>query len=143
MIGLSQVALASLALAWRGPQDAELAALAHVTSRAFASHDFRAMFDERLMFRLDLPGQGTSSVQGALAATTLAEFVRRTAEIEVFLLGSAVVDVGQGYIELRRRFHLIGVQHEQTQRILISARLERGRWRVAEVSVMEASGQRS
>jgi len=66
--------------------------------------------------------------------------VRRTEEIEVTPVGAAVVATGQGYVELRRRFRAIGVDDEQRQRILITARLDNGRWRVAEVWVQVSGG---
>jgi hypothetical protein len=108
-----------------------------VTARSvFEARDFARLFDDRQSVRLELPSQPTAvSVRGEIAAAALATLVRRTADLRVVTVGSAVVAPGHGYIELRRRFRVLGTQEEQDQKILISARFDEGRWRVMEVWV--------
>ncbi len=128
---LRLVAVAALA----GPiQDPELGQLAVTARSVFEARDFSRLFDDRQPVRLELPSQPTAmSVRGEIAAAALASLVRRTADIRVVTVGSAVVAPGHGYVELRRRFRVIGTQEEQGQKILISARFDEGRWRVTEV----------
>ncbi len=61
--------------------------------------------------------------------------VRRTADLEISVVASAVVATGLGYVEIRRRFRALGTQEDQRQRILISAKFEGGRWPAIEVWV--------
>lgn len=130
------VGLASLL----GPaQDQELGRLAVTVRLGFEARDFARLFDERQPVRLELPSQPAAvSVRGEIAAAALGSMVRRTADIQVITLGSAVVAPGHGYVELRRRFRVLGTQEEQGQKILISARFDEGRWRITEVWVTPA-----
>lgn len=54
-------------------------------------------------------------------------------------MGAAVVAPGHGYVELCRRFRVLGTQEDQGQKILISARFDEGRWRVTEVWITPSS----
>lgn len=117
-------------------QEKELGQLANVAREIFETRDFGRLFGSRQPVRLELPSQPSAvSVRGEIAAATLASMVRRTADLEFSTIGSAVVVPGHGYIEIRRRFRVLGTQEDQRQRILIGARYEEGRWRVTEVWV--------
>lgn len=117
-------------------QERELGQLANFAREVFATRQFARLFGDRLPVRLELPSQPSAvSVRGEIAAAALASMVRRTADLESATIGSAMVAPGHGYVEIRRRFRVLGTQEEQRQRILISAKFEDGRWRVTEVWV--------
>ena len=121
-------------------QDRELGQLANSVRSALEAREFSRLFDSRRPVRLELPGQPLAvSVRGELAAAALTSMVRRTAELEYGTVGSAVVAAGHGYVEIRRRFRILGTQENRRQKILIGAKFEDGRWRVTEVWVTAMS----
>ncbi len=126
-----------LLLLQAAPQpNADLGALSELARRTFQSRDFPGLFDDREPVRLELPNQPASvSVLGRVAAAALAGLVRRTEDVSIEGVGAAVVADGHGYVELRRVFRTVGTQERHAQRILISARLADGRWRVTEIWV--------
>ncbi|MCC7133299.1 MAG: hypothetical protein SFV24_07730 [Gemmatimonadales bacterium] len=118
---------------------ADLGRLAESARRAFQQREFNALFDAREPVRLELPNQPASvSVAGRVAAAALSGLVRRTEDVSIDGVGAAVVAEGHGYVELRRVFRAVGTQEPHTQRILVSARLAEGRWRVTEIWVSPA-----
>lgn len=129
----------AVVLAWSGPslQAPDLAPVAALARKSFEQHDFKSLFRGEELVRLRLPRQrGGGPIDAGVAAATLSAFTRRFEELEVAVVGAAVLDGGRGYVELRRRFRLIGLAEEETQRILISAQFRGGEWRVAEVWVV-------
>ena len=117
----------------------DLSGLVDAARRAFVDRRFVGLFDDRAPVRLELPNQPAAvSVQGRVAAAALDALVRRTEDLAVDGAGAAVVAPGHGYVELRRVFRTRGTSERHTQRILISARLEEGRWRIAEIWVAAA-----
>jgi hypothetical protein len=131
-----------VALAFWQPQPAspnDLGALALVARQAFEQRRFERLFDERLLVRLELPDQPSAvSVRGRVAAAALGTLVRRTEDLAITEVMAAVVAPGHGYVELKRRYRVSGTQEEHTQRILISARLDQGQWRLVEIWISSA-----
>lgn len=118
---------------------ADLGPLMELAAGAFSARDFRALLDPTRSVRLELPDQPAAvSVRGRVAASALASMVRRTDDLELIRVGAAIVAPGHGYLELARRYRVRGTQEAHGQRILLSARLEEGRWRVTEVWVSPA-----
>ena len=137
MTGLGLTVLLAMVLPL---QDKELGQLASNARSAFETREFSRLFDDRQPVRVELPTLSAAvSVRGEIAAAALASMVRRTADLEFSTVGSAVVAAGHGYVEIRRRFRVLGTQEEQRQKILISAKFEEGRWRVTEVWVTAAN----
>jgi len=127
------------ALLQPGPVEHDLSALAAATRQAFAERDFSRLFDQGQSVRLELPNHPVAvSVRGPVAAAALRDLVRRTRDLEIMNIGAAVVAPGHGYVELRRRFRVMGTQEEHAQRVLVSASLEAGHWRIAEVWIAPA-----
>jgi hypothetical protein len=115
-------------------QDPDLGPVAEQARQAFLEHRFDQLFDDGASVRLRLPDQrGGPPVRRSVAVAVLDVFTRGFSEIEVAVLGAAVLENRQGYIELRRRFRLDGVGEELDQRILLSVRFGETAWRVVEV----------
>ncbi len=126
--------LAQAPLPSQGPPD--LGTLAEITRTAFVRRDFSRLLGDRPSVRLELPdGNPSAAVTGRVAAASLGALFRRTNERGLELVGAALADDQHGYIELRRRYSVARTQDALAQRVLISARLEDGAWRVVEVWV--------
>ncbi len=129
---------AVLALAAAPGRQSDLAGLAEEVRQAFLHHTFSEVLSDAQDVRLRLPGQPVGSgVRGDVAAAALDAYTRRHRELEVDVLGAAVVAPGHGYVELRRRFRTVAVDQEQVQRILLSGRLVNDRWRVVELWIVD------
>ncbi len=134
--------LTAVALALSVPTP-ELTPVAAAAREAFTTRDFTRLLEPRRSVRLALPGRPALPViGGAAAAATLQAFTRRTEDREVTLVRSALVEARYGYIELTRIFRVLGTQQWQRDRILLSAVLDGGRWRVAEVLIVAAPEER-
>ncbi len=130
-------ALLVLLAAQAHPLAPELGPAADAARKAFEEHDFSRLFRGRRAVRLRLPSQRAGvPVSGRVAAASLSAFVRRFEERAMTVLGAAIVTERLGYVELERRFRLVGVAEEHAQRVLLSVRLEEGEWRVAELWVL-------
>jgi hypothetical protein len=115
-------------------QDPDLGPVAELARKAFLEHRFDRLFEDGTSVRLRLPDQpGGPPVGRSVAVAALEVFARGFAEIDVAVLGAAVLEDRLGYVELRRRFRLNGVGEEQDQRILLSVRFGDSAWRVVEV----------
>lgn len=120
----------------RAAGPAELGTLAEAARASFARRDFASLLGDRPSVRLELPdGNVSTAVTGRVAAASLGALLRRTEDLRLELVGAALADEQHGYIEIRRRYAVARTQDALTQRILISARLEEGAWRVVEVWV--------
>lgn len=132
-----ETALLVLLAAQAHPQAPELGPAAEAVRKAFEEHDFSRLFRGRRPVRLRLPSQRAGvPVSGRVAAASLGAFVRRFEERAMTVIGAAVMTERLGYVEFERRFRLVGVAEEQSQRVLLSVRLEEGEWRVAELWVV-------
>lgn len=132
-----ETALFVLLAAQAHPPVPELGPVVEAARKAFEEHDFSRLFRGPRPVRLRLPSQRAGvPVSGRVAAASLSAFVRRFEERAMTVLGTAVLTERLGYVELERRFSLVGVAEEQSQRVLLSVRLEEGGWRVAELWVL-------
>ena len=112
---------------------ASLSDLMSLARNAFTTRDFGLLFDERRPVRLELPNQTAAvSVRGRVAAASLASLVRRTQDVDLTAVDSAEVAPGYGYLELLRRYRVMGTDEIQTQRVLISVKREEETWRIVE-----------
>jgi hypothetical protein len=139
--GLPMLVVLAGVLVGPGPtlagQEPDLEQVAVAARKAFRYHDFSGLIRPDDVIRLRLPSQAAGApIRGGVAAAALAAFARRAEELEVTVVGAAVVESRQGYVELRRRFRPLGLEQAETQRILVSVRFQDGAWRVVEVWVV-------
>ena len=119
--------------------EAGLRSLATVAQRAFEDRRFGSLFEIRQTVRLELPHSPAGPmVRGPAAAAALTDFTRRSLDRRVEVVAATLVEARHGYIELVRRHRLAGTGELLRDRILVSAVLEQGRWRVSELMVIEA-----
>jgi hypothetical protein len=122
-----------------GPQPPSLDGLASGARQAFLSRDFGRLIETRAVVRLALPRHPVMPVvRGAAAAAILGAHASRTTDEDVSIVRSAVVEGRHGYVELSRRFRLVGTQQLQRARVLLGAVLRDGAWQVTDVLVVEA-----
>ncbi|MEZ4588890.1 MAG: hypothetical protein R2909_21160 [Gemmatimonadales bacterium] len=120
-------------------QDADLGPVADLARDAFREHRFKRLLEGGESVRLRLPGSPAGApVRWEVAVAALESFTRRFDEIELTVLGAAIVEEGLGYIELRRRFRVRGMGDDthETHRILLSVRKTGEGWQVVEVWVV-------
>lgn len=120
-------------------QEADLGPVADLARDAFRDHRFKRLLEGGESVRLRLPGSPAGApVRWEVAVAALEAFTRRFDEIEMTVLGAAIVEEGLGYIELRRRFRVRGAGDAtlETHRILLSVRRTGEGWQVVEVWVV-------
>jgi len=117
-------------------QEADLGPVAEIARDAFRAHRFKTLLEGGESVRLRLPGTTAGApVRWEVAVASLEAYTRRFDEVELTILGAAIVEDGLGYIELRRRFRVRGLGDDtlETQRILLSVRRAGQTWQVVEV----------
>lgn len=121
----------------------ELATVAEQVRQAWAGQRADAVIGTAGGVLLQLPGQRVGAeVSREQAIRLLSEVFRRTEERDTRVVSSREVGPGQGYVELQRRYRLVGTAEERIQRVLFAFRRgpEGGRWGLVELRVMEGGG---
>lgn len=129
---LALMALPATAIAQQGLEQA-----ANRARRAWLSHDSPALVSNSPRVLIQLPGADPSVALGpAQAAALLANFLEPAQEVELVVRAAREVEPGHGYVELQRRYRVLGTQDIRNQVLLLSYRLERGGWRLVELRVV-------
>jgi hypothetical protein len=126
----------------RGPADiAPLPSLTEVGDSARAAwqrRDLRAFLAPagagRLVVTLPAAGQSAPITTDQARALLLA-YVQGTQEVKSILQGAQVVDSVQGYVELNRRYLVVGIPGEREALILLGYRRGRSAWVLTEVRI--------
>jgi hypothetical protein len=66
----------------------------------------------------------------------LADFLSSSQEVEVVVRAARQVETGRGYVELQRRYRVIGTQDVRSQLLLLGYRLGAGGWSLVEFRVI-------
>lgn len=83
-----------------------------------------------------LPAAGPSApVTAEQARAMLLSYVQGTQEVEAILRRAEAVDSAQGYVELNRRYRVIGIPGERESVILLGYRRGRSAWVLTEVRI--------
>lgn len=140
MMRVVMLATALLALAAappRGPAAPPgLEAAAESARSAWQRRDLAAFLAPAVGGRLlvTLPPAGQSApITAGQARALLSSYVQGTEEVTTVLLRAQVVDSLQGYVELGRRFRLVGIPEERESTILLGFRRGRSIWVLTEV----------
>ncbi len=137
---MSLAFLATVVVLAGGAQAAGLDSIANRAREAFLSRDFSRLLNARETVRLALPRHPVMPVvRGAAAGAILESHASRTEDQDVSVVRSALVEGRHGYVELSRRFRVIGTQEPQRDRVLLSAVLRSGTWQITEILIVEAS----
>jgi hypothetical protein len=118
-------------------QDGALVEAAERAREAWFTHDPAALIADSPRVLIQLPGADPSVALGpAQAAALLTDFLSPSQEVEVVVRAARQVQTGQGYVELRRRYRVIGTQDVRSQVLLLGYRLGAGGWSLVEFRVV-------
>jgi hypothetical protein len=118
-------------------QDGALVEAAERAREAWFTHDPAALIADSPRVLIQLPGADPSVALGpAQAAALLTDFLSPSQEVEVVVRAARQVQTGQGYVELQRRYRVIGTQDVRSQVLLLGYRLGAGGWSLVEFRVV-------
>lgn len=104
--------------------------------QAWFAHNSAALVANSPRLLIQLPGADPSVALGpAQAAALLADFLAPAQEVETTVRAAREVEPGRGYVELQRRYRVIGTQDVRSQVLLLGYRLDRGGWSLVELRV--------
>jgi hypothetical protein len=119
-----------------GAQAPGLAEAAESARRAWAAHDVVGVVGSSDRLLLQLPGVAPSGpVERAQAAAMLAGYLKGYEEVTTEIKTMRELGSGGGFVELRRRFRVIGTTEIRSQGVLLSYRLQGARWVLGEVRI--------
>jgi hypothetical protein len=132
--------LAAMAILWLPTQGVAqqggLEQAAVDARQAWFAHNSAALVANSPRLLIQLPGADPSVALGpAQAAALLADFLAPTQEVETTVRAAREVEPGRGYVELQRRYRVIGTQDVRSQVLLLGYRLDRGSWSLVELRV--------
>lgn len=85
---------------------------------------------------VSLPGgQQSAPITPDQARALLSAYVQGSEEVTTSLKGASVVDSTRGYVELIRRFRLVGIPGDREALMLLAFRRGRGFWVLTEVRI--------
>ena len=118
-------------------QGSDLDAAAERARRAWSSHNPAALVADSPRLLIQLPGAEPAVALGpAQAAALLADFLAPAQEVETVVLAAREVGPGRGYVELQRRYRVVGTQEVRAQVLLLGYRLDSGGWSLVEFRVV-------
>lgn len=121
-----------------GAQSDSLGTAADAARRAWSAQDPMALLAESPRVVVQLPGTDPAQALGRdQAAALLRDYFGRNEEVEVTLRAVREVEPGRGYVELARRYRVAGTEEIRGQMLLLSYRLGRQGWALAEIRVVE------
>ena len=118
-------------------QRSDLDQAAERARQAWASHNPAALVADSPRLLIQLPGADPAVALGpAQAAALLADFLAPAQEVETRVLAAREVGPGRGYVELQRRYRVVGTQDVRAQVLLLGYRLDSGGWSLVEFRVV-------
>lgn len=104
---------------------------------AWQDHDVLAIVAGATRLRLHLPGMDASAPLGrAQAAAMIEEYLESADELAVTLRRSEELDKGRAYIELERRYRMVGTQEVLVQYLLLDLLRVGDDWLLVEIRVV-------
>lgn len=119
-----------------GPLAAQggLDAAARQARAAWLAHDPAALLRGSPGVMLQIPGADPSSAIGrAQAGELLARFFRTSVELHVEVSVAREVEEGRGYVEMMRRFRVVGTSEERRETVFLGLRRLGDQWVVVEL----------
>jgi hypothetical protein len=133
MIGRIALLLACLA----GPaaaQQPSLAAAAEQVRAAWLGHDARGVVGRSSGILLQIPGADPSSPLGrSQAVELLRRYLRSVVECSVAVKTVREVELGKGFVELERRYQVVGTSDERRETVFLGFRRAGDSWMLAEL----------
>lgn len=138
MIGIRVMSLA-VALAGSFSSSAHgqsLDAAAQAARQAWEGHDMVTLVAGGARTLIQLPGADPSGPVGRdQAVALLRDYVRGTEEVETVVRTAREVGPGRGFVELIRRYRVVGTQQVRSQSLLLGYVRGNGSWVLAEVRI--------
>jgi hypothetical protein len=132
---LTVLTLASVAAPVQAQQGLNEAA--EQARQAWFVHNPAALMANSPRLLIQLPGADPSVALGReQAAALLADFLASAHEVETSIRAAREVEQGRGYVELQRRYLVVGTQDVRTQSLLLGYRLTRNGWVLVELRVV-------
>ncbi len=119
-----------------GPVAAQspLAAAAERVRAAWLAHDARAVVGQSSSILLQLPGADPSSPVGRAQAVELVRrYLRSVVECSVAVRTVREVEEGKGFVELERRYQVVGTSDERRETVFLGFRRAGDSWVLAEL----------
>jgi len=120
-----------------GPAAAQQQALAAAADRvraAWLEHDARAVVGQSSSILVQLPGADPSSPVGrAQAVELLRRYLRSVVECSVAVRTVREVEEGKGFVELERRYQVVGTSDERRETVFLGFRRAGDSWVLAEL----------
>ena len=105
--------------------------------QAWFVHNPAALMANSPRLVIQLPGADPSVALGReQAAALLADFLASAHEVETSIRAAREVEQGRGYVELLRRYRVVGTQDIRTQSLLLGYRLTSAGWVLVELRVV-------
>lgn len=102
--------------------------------QAWLAHDPVALFQGSPGVILQIPGADPSAAMGrAQAGELLARYLRTSVERGVDIAVAREVEDGRGYVELVRRYTIVGTTEERRETVFMGLRRQGDRWAVVEL----------
>jgi len=129
---LSVCALAVVALG--AQRQATLPAAAERAKRAWSAHDAEGLVGQSSNIVLQIPGADPSSPLGrSQAIALLHRYFRPAAERGLDVTAIREVEPGKGFVELTRRYVVVGTTELRRETLYLGFRLLDREWRLAEL----------
>jgi hypothetical protein len=113
---------------------ATLLAAADRAKQAWLAHDVQALVGASSSLVLQIPGADPSSPLGrAQAAELLRRYLRPAEERGIDVTAIREVEAGKGFVELTRRYVVVGTTELRRETLFLGFRLQGGRWALAEL----------
>jgi hypothetical protein len=114
-------------------QGNDLDQAAEKARQAWFAHNTAALVAESPRLLIQLPGAGPSVALGPdQAAALLSNFLSNGQEVETVVRAAREVAPSQGYVELQRKYRVVGTQNVRTQVLLLGYRRSQGGWTLVE-----------
>ena len=125
--------LLAVAPALGNAQDNDLDQAAEKARQAWFAHNTAALVAESPRLLIQLPGAEPSVALGPdQAAALLSNFLSNGQEVETVVRAAREVAPSQGYVELQRKYRVVGTQNVRTQVLLLGYRRGQGGWTLVE-----------
>jgi hypothetical protein len=116
---------------------AGLGAAAEQARHAWFAHNATALVADSPRLLVQLPGADPSAALGPeQAAALLADFFSSAQEVETVVRAARETEPGRGYVELQRRYRIVGTQEVRVQGLLLGYRKTRTGWSLVELRVV-------
>lgn len=114
-------------------QGNDLDQAAEKARQAWFAHNTAALVAESPRLLIQLPGAEPSVALGPdQAAALLSNFLSNGQEVETVVRAAREVAPSQGYVELQRKYRVVGTQNVRTQVLLLGYRRGQGGWTLVE-----------